>query len=342
MDTLHTEVFQKTSYSVLIVVPTLNEATHVETVVERLLEGAPADSRVVVADGGSTDGTREKVTRMAMDDPRIRLVHNPGRIQSAGVNAAVRAEGDGADYLLRADAHAIYPPDYCRDLIEEIGRVDAAAVTVAMDTIGSGGFSSGVAAAQNSLLGTGGSAHRTNGGGRYTDHGHHALMRLDAFRAVGGYDEGQSHNEDAELDQRLIRSGQKIWLTGRTRIGYVPRGTVRGLFRQYLAYGRGRATTILKHRLRPRLRQLAPLAVVPAVALLLAGVVAGAATGDAGVAWWLGLPAFLWAGICLGYGALLAVRARDPAVLWAGPAAMTIHLGWSLGFLLRMLRPGRP
>lgn len=340
MDTLHTEVFQKTRYSVLIVVPTLNEAAHVETVIARLLDGAPADSRLVVADGGSTDGTRETVTRLAMDDPRIRLVHNPGRIQSAGVNAAVRAEGDGADYLLRADAHAVYPEGYCRDLVEEIGRVEAAAVTVAMDTLARGGFSTGVAAAQNSLLGTGGSAHRTNGGGRYTDHGHHALMRLDAFRAVGGYDERQSHNEDAELDQRLIRSGQKIWLTARTRIGYVPRGTAGGLFRQYLAYGRGRATTILKHRLRPRARQLAPLAVAPAVALLGAGAVAAAATGEAAWFWTLGLPALAWATVCLGYGALLALRARDAAVLWSGPAAMTMHLGWSLGFLLRLLRPG--
>ena len=41
--------------------------------------------------------------------------------------------------------------------------------------------------------------------GHWADHGHHALMRISAFRAVGGYDESFSHNEDAELDYRLGR-----------------------------------------------------------------------------------------------------------------------------------------
>ncbi len=336
MDTLNTAAFQKTRYSVLIVVPTLNEAAHVEHVIDTLLAGAPMDTRLVVADGGSTDGTREKVTRMALQDPRVRLVDNPARYQSAGINAAVRSAGTGADYLLRADAHAVYPPDYCRDLIEEIRSVDAASVTVPMQTLASGGFSSGVAAAQNSFLGTGGASHRVGGGGRYIDHGHHALMRLDAFRAVGGYDATQSHNEDAELDQRLIASGARIWLTGRTCIGYLPRSTASGLFRQYRAYGQGRAMTVLKHRLRPRPRQIAPLAVAPAVAL--------AALGSAGALrdpLWLTLavPALLWALVCLGYGMILAWRQRESAVAWAGPAAMIMHFAWSVGFLERMMHP---
>jgi succinoglycan biosynthesis protein ExoA len=337
MDTLNPNAFQMTTFSVLVVVPTLNESAHIENVIDSVMSGAPPDARLVVADGGSTDGTVEKVTRMALQDRRIRLVHNPARIQSAGINAAVQAEGDGADFLLRADAHAIYPPFYCRDLLDEIKTVDADAITVPMETLPKGGFATGVAAAQNSVLGTGGSAHRVAGsGGRYVEHGHHALMRIESFRAVGGYDDSQSHNEDAELDQRLIQSGARIWLTGRTRIGYVPRDTVAGLFKQYRAYGKGRAQTVLKHRLRPRLRQLLPLLVAPAVAAGVAAPVLGALTGLPWV--WLTLPAIIWAAICLGYGLVLAVRKGDAAVAWSGPAAMTMHLAWSIGFLETFLQ----
>ena len=62
--------------------------------------------------------------------------------------------------------------------------------------------------------------------GHWTDHGHHALMRVAAFRAVGGYDESFSHNEDAELDYRLRAAGYRIWMTDKTFMVYYPRASV--------------------------------------------------------------------------------------------------------------------
>jgi hypothetical protein len=73
-------------------------------------------------------------------------------------------------------------------------------------------------------------------------------MGIAAFRAVGGYDESFSHNEDAELDFRLRQAGFRIWMTDKTVMTYYPRASVLPLFRQYLGYGRGRAKNILKHR----------------------------------------------------------------------------------------------
>ena len=322
--------------SVLIVVPTLNESDHIERVVRDLLSSVSDNASLVVADGGSTDETRSIVRRLGAVDRRVRLVDNPLRIQSAGVNRAVREHGDWGDFLLRADAHADYPPDFCETLLEEISLTGADAVTVPMNTIGRSGFRAGVAAAQNSFLGTGGSAHRTGRGGRFVEHGHHALMRLDAFRAVGGYDESFSHNEDAELDLRLIQAGARIWLTDRVRIGYMPRGDVPSLFRQYFNHGRGRVATLMKHRRRPRLRQVVPLAVPFALALAFVGAIA--ALAGAGSEWLLlAVPALAWAVICLVSGLLLALHARSPAVAWAGPAAMVMHLAWSLGFLARLV-----
>ena len=101
-----------TSTSSLIVIPCLNEASHIEALIEKLRPSlTPLNARVVIADGGSTDGTREIARRLAAEDPRVLFLDNPKRIQSAAVNRAVAELGAGSDYLIRIDAHGTYPDD---------------------------------------------------------------------------------------------------------------------------------------------------------------------------------------------------------------------------------------
>ena len=312
----------------LIVIPCLNEAPIIARVIAQVLQDdGLVDPLVLVADGGSTDGSRGIVAEIAERDPRVRLIANPGRLQAAGVNLAARLMGEGRAWLVRVDAHAEYPPRYVSTLIAEAKRTGASSVVVAMDTKGEGAFQTAVAAAQNSRLGTGGAAHRTAAKGQWVDHGHHALFRRDDFESIGGYDEGFSHNEDAEFDLRLRRDGGEIWLTDQVRIGDHPRATAKALARQYFSYGKGRARTVIKHATPLRWRQALPLAVAPAVLSALA----------APLFWPLALPMLAWALICLGYGLALAVRARDPRIALAGPAAMIMHLAWSAGFWAQLL-----
>ena len=307
----------------LIVIPCLNEAAVLARVVADLLadDGLQAPL-LVVADGGSTDGSVEIAQGIAARDPRVRLLRNPQRLQSAGVNLAVREFGAEATWLIRVDAHAGYPANYASTLIDEARRTGAASVVVTMDTRGKTPFQRAVAAAQNSLLGAGGSAHRCGGRAGWVDHGHHALFRLAAFRAIGGYDETFSHNEDAELDHRLGQAGGKVWLTDRASIVYYPRPTARALARQYFNYGKGRARTVIKHRARLKLRQALPLAVAPAALLALA----------APAFWPLALPALAWLAAALGYGLVSSALKRDPDMLAAVAPALIMHLAWSAGF----------
>ena len=312
----------------MIVIPCLNEAQNMEALVMRLEPSAERlDMAIVVVDGGSTDGTLQIVETLAASNPRVQLLHNPQRLQSAAVNLAVEQFGDVFRSFIRIDAHGDYPVDYCERLIEEAEATHADSVVVAMATRGFSAFQKATAMAQNSRLGNGGSPHRRGARGHWTDHGHHALMRVNAFRAVGGYDEGFSHNEDAELDYRMRAAGYRLWMTDQTFMVYYPRATVRGLFRQYLGYGRGRAKNILKHRAVPKIRQMIPLMVVP--------VVAGASL--AVLNWAAVLPAALWASVCLGYGVWMALGQRNPYGPLAAFSAMVMHLAWSAGFWLQLL-----
>ncbi len=311
--------------AVLVVIPTLNEAGTIASVVDALLQDPPtqADLRIVVADGGSTDGTVELVQRLAAADPRVHHLDNPRRIQGAAVNLAVRCFGAEADVLVRCDAHATYPRGFVRRLLETLERTQADSVVVPMDSSGHTCFQRAVAWVSNTWAGTGGSAHRGGRRSGFVDHGHHAAFRMASYRKAGGYDESFTHNEDAELDCRQRRLGGKVYLDADIRLGYQPRATLASLSRQYFLYGRGRSRTVRRHPGTMRARQLAlPLNLV---AMLLALALAP----------WLPVLA-LWP---LAYLAALvatslsiALRQRSACGLLAGVAAAAMHLSWAAGF----------
>ncbi len=314
---------------VLAVIPCLNEAAHLEAVVRGLLSESDAlDLLVVIADGGSTDGSAAIAKRLAESHPNVEYLHNAKKIQSAALNGAASQFGQGRDFLIRLDAHCRYPDKYCQRLLAAQKSTGAASVVVSMVAEGGACFQRAAAAAQNSLLGSGGSAHRTAGDGRFIDHGHHALMVLPAFVAVGGYDERFTHNEDAELDVRLIKKRYAIWLMAGSPVAYYPRSSPWLLLKQYLRFGAGRARTVRKHRLHLKVRQSLPLAVAPSVALLPLGLVHPLAAA----------PCALWAVLSLTYGAALGIRSHGLCAGMSGFAAMIMHFGWSFGFLAEFLR----
>lgn len=320
----------------LVVVPCLNEVNTIGSLITYLLaEAQITPMRIVIVDGGSRDGTVALVETLCQTHPELQLLHNPKRIQSAAVNLAVRRFGHAHRYLVRIDAHAHYPTGYIKTLLNEARMTGADSVVVSMNTIGRQGFERAVAAIQNSALGNGGSAHRNRVTiGRYVEHGHHALMRLIAFQSVGGYDESFSHNEDAELDARLTLAGYKLWLTAKTSLDYYPRSTLRTLFRQYLNYGSGRVRNLLRHRNIPRVRQLFPVLVAPAIVLALISPFYPLAA----------IPLAIWCITCLVYGIWLALKAREPGISLSGAAAIVMHSAWSMGFwqgLIHHLRKRR-
>jgi succinoglycan biosynthesis protein ExoA len=314
--------------NVLVVVPCLNEERTLPGLLSGLLAATPG-ALIVVADGGSNDLSRSIIADFSARHARVRLLDNPKRLQSAGVNAAVRTFGKGFDWLVRVDAHCQYPDRYVERLLDAARRYNADTVVVPMVTRGSTCFQTAAAAAQNSVLGTGGSAHRHVGKGRYVDHGHHALFRIEAFSDVEGYDENFSHNEDAELDARLVARGYRIWLEPAAALVYTPRSSPASLFRQYFNYGRGRARTVLKHSIRLKLRQKLPLFVAPAIALAAFGIIGSVADPR-----WLtlALPCIVWLGVCHAYGMIVAARAQRLCAAFSGSAAAIMHSAWSFGY----------
>jgi succinoglycan biosynthesis protein ExoA len=82
------------------------------------------------------------------------------------------------------------------------------------------------------------------------------------FDDMGFYDANANPNEDAELNLRILKTRNKIYLDSSIKVVYFPRESFKKLAAQYFKYGRGRCYTTLKHRKITSLRQLAPIALV--------------------------------------------------------------------------------
>jgi succinoglycan biosynthesis protein ExoA len=324
--------------SVSILMPVLNEEDYIGPAIASLIPDADdLDYEIIVLDGGSVDRTREIVSSLTAGNPRIRLVSNEGRIQSAAINKGALLAKPSSEILVRADCHSKYPSGFVRGLMRELRVREVASIVVPLRTVGVSPFQRAIAAAENSRLGNGASQHRLGTKSGYVDHGHHAAFDRRAFLSVGGYDESFTHNEDAELDIRLIESGARIWLCSELSIIYFPRKSVRSLAKQYFNYGAGRARTIFKHRRRPKMRQMLPIA---AAGMNLCCIV----FGTFGQLPFL-IPTLAYLGTCTAWGGILALSKRDYASLASGLAAVVIHHSWAAGFASRYMQlviRGRP
>src|SRR5215468_331221 len=98
--------------SVSLIVPCRNEKDDIEPCVRSLLaQDRPEESfEIIVADGLSNDGTRDILARLAAEYACLRLVDNPGRIVSTGLNTSIRAAR--SKIIVRIDVHTQYAPDY--------------------------------------------------------------------------------------------------------------------------------------------------------------------------------------------------------------------------------------
>lgn len=321
---------------VSVVVPLLNEAEHVERLVADIAaQDFPGDVETLVADGGSTDGSRERLERAAADASlAVTVIANPSRWVSPGLNACIRrATGD---LIVRLDCHARYPADYlarCVAAAEETGAWNVGGLYVPE---GRTPTERAVACALDSPF----------GGVNWTRHAG-AKQRLEvdtvycgaflpvAFERAGLYDESLPRNQDDELNLRLRSAGGRVVLDPAIRAVYVPRGSFSGLLRQYYEYGLWKVAVMRKHRQVVSARSLAPLALVGSLALL-----GAAATASPAARRGLVLESAVYAGAAVAFGAAaLRRRGEDMTLLPRVAAAFaTFHAGYGLGMLGGLVR----
>jgi len=323
--------------------PVLNEAGYIEAALASIVgQDHPGDYEIVLAVGPSTDGTAEIVDRLAAADARIRIVENPGMDIPIGLNRAIEASRHPV--IVRVDAHTELAPGYTRRAVAALERTGAASLGGVMVAVGKPGLQAAVAHAYNSRFGLGGGAyHGENASEGPAESAYMGVMRAQALREIGGFDESLRRGEDWELNYRLRNAGHLVWLDPGLRVSYWPRDTLTKLRRQFFATGVWRGELVRRLGGRNPLRFFAPpvllVALVVSVivlALQLAGVLSG----------WVGWVLALVYLAPLAYLALLIVAAATTPGSLADRLRLmvvlpTMHLSWGAGFLVGVTRGAR-
>jgi glycosyltransferase involved in cell wall biosynthesis len=252
-----------------LAIPAYNEAANIERIVREFLSTAyPNLIDVFVADGGSTDGTQDIIKNLALEDARVKLLHNPLKVQSAGLNLILQ-ECTG-DIFLRADAHSDYAPDYIERCVEALLESNALNVGGAQRFAAKTPFQAGIALSSKSILGSGGAKYRNPEYNGYADTVYLGCFWKKALAEVSGYSTEATANEDAELNQKLLQKNQNaIYISSKIRVWYYPRKTWKSLCIQYFKYGRGRYLTSIKHSIKSQIRGIIPFFVISSTTLLL-------------------------------------------------------------------------
>ena len=206
-----------------------NEADSIDRLLDSLLSGSRAPDEIVIADGGSTDGTLERLRARAGSESRIRVLAAPGN-RSVGRNAAVRAAR--SDVIACTDAGV----DVDREWLDRITRpFDDAAVDVVAGFYRPAGETwferaAGVVSAPRL---------EEIDLDRFLPSTRSVAFRRAAFEKVGGFDEALWHNEDTPFALALKAAGCRFAFAPEAIVRWRPRGNLRAFMHQHRRFGTG-------------------------------------------------------------------------------------------------------
>ncbi len=302
--------------SVTVLLPVLNEAPTIDACLESLAaQDYDGQVTIVVADGGSTDDTADRVEGWK-DRLAITIIPNPRHRQAHGLNTA--AEAATGTILVRADGHTTYAPDYLSRSVEALTASTAVAVGGRLAPEGTTPFGRAVASAMTSPLGIGPGRFHHSSTTESVDTVYLGAFRKDDLVRIGGFRSFPSGAvEDADLFFRWRREDRKVLLDPSIKSTYRPRQTPGSLARQFFRYGQGKAEMLYVNGRWPSWRPAAPLALV-------LGTAASFVIGILGVTWWpLIALAVLWL--------VTVAAAAFRRVGWARTASAIAIMHWSYG-----------
>lgn len=308
--------------SISVILPVLNEQSHLESSVRSILsQDYQGPIEVILAIGPSKDRTIEIAKRIASADSRVVIVENPTGKTAAGLNLALGQTMNPV--VVRVDAHAEIPQNYLSLIIEVLNKTGAVNVGGVMAAVGKTVFEKSVAGAMRSAFGVGASRFHIGGEAGPVDTVYLGAFRREALIAIGGFDERFTRAQDWELNFRLRENGGVIYFDPRLHVTYRPRSTVRALAKQYFEYGRWRRVVSRRHQGTINFRYLAP-----PVALVgfLASVILGLLVSPI-----LFIPAAIYTLFVLGASVKISSSIREFFLLLL--VLPTMHFAWGAGFI---------
>ena len=322
---------------VSLIVPCYNE----EATIRQLLQAIEcqtyplADLEVIIADGLSTDHTREVITDYQSSHPNlsIRVIDNTRRIIPSGLNSAI--EVARGKYLIRMDAHSIPDRDYIKNCVHDLeaGLGDNVGGIWKIQPGANTWIAQAIAIAAAHPLGVGDARYRIGGVAQEVDTVPFGAFHRELIDKIGKYDETLLTNEDYEFNVRIRQSGGKVWMNPAIHSIYFARSTLKELSRQFWRYGYWKARMLLRYPETLRWRQLIP----PLFVLVLVSL------GLLSFGWYLArlslaIIVILYTIVIFATGLQMSINRKIPSLVIGFPLAIaTIHLSWGSALLWGLL-----
>jgi len=322
---------------VSIIVPCYNEQSTIRLMLDAFrAQTFPCDQmEVVIADGMSTDRTREEIAAFQRDFPHldVRVVDNTARTIPSGVNRAI--EATRGEIIVRFDAHSKPYPDYVENCVKahETGRGDNIGGVWEIQPGAQTWVAKSIAVAAAHKLGVGDAMYRLGASASEVDTVPFGSYRRSLIDKIGNYNESLLTNEDYEFNTRIRKSGGRVWLDPSIRCIYFARSTFVELMRQYWRYGYWKWRMVRHFPDTLRWRQaLPPLFVLSLIGLALISIIIPI------VSWLLAAELLLYYFILFLAGAQASLKHRTFFLLPGLPLAISaMHITWGSGFLWSML-----
>jgi peptidoglycan/xylan/chitin deacetylase (PgdA/CDA1 family)/glycosyltransferase involved in cell wall biosynthesis len=234
---------------ITVVTTVLNEGTALDALVDRLvLQLADADQLVIV-DGGSTDGSIERVQQTWISDERIRIIHAPGAGISQGRNIGVRSAAN--EFIAFTDAGCVPGPNWLSALKHAFASepqpdlVTGTYSVVSRNSIERANVFANYPDVHELLHPTPLSRVWTRLFGRAFDPilptGRSSAVRKTAFEKVGGFREDLPFAEDVSLGKMFAEANFRCILAADADVAWEQRPNLKSTAKMYRSYGKGDA-----------------------------------------------------------------------------------------------------
>ena len=239
-----------------VICPTYNEIDFIDTLIENLCFNDGLEKEILIVDGGSMDGTIEKVKLLINKYSSLKLLENPFRTSTHAFNIGYKYST--GKFIAFVGAHASYDKNYFTSGLNCLRQNECDVVGGPLKQKGKTLSGKAIALVMSSKLGVGNTEFRTESKKMMVDSVAFAIYKREVIERGGLMDETLPVNQDDEFHYRVRSKGYRIMMIPEMSSTYYVRDSFIKLFRQYFRYGLYKPAVLKKVRGSVRLRHLMP------------------------------------------------------------------------------------